>query len=141
MRGMRKIRNAIVMSVAGVSFVSGCTQMRLRTPSPEEKRHYLISKNLDEALIDRNEKGPLNLVDVLASDGAQTPDSPIAFAMQQKSLIASDIQLASYTDEESEEMPALTAEEKGSSILIGTIIVIGVIVGATIPILYLLHVF
>ena len=133
-------KHLIFPLTAVVAMTAACTGMRLRTPTAEEKRQYLFTKNIDRAMIDANEQGPLSILPYLS--GAQgVPDSPVALWNQQKELVKGDIILAGYDDSDDDGLSELSGEDKGTSVLVATLIVLGVIIAVAVPVLYALHVF
>jgi len=116
-----------------------CANIRLRQPTFEEKQHYVFSKNLDPALIDANERGPLNILPYLSEADQVVGETPVDFIRKQKSYVTGDIVRAGYDTQDEGDM-ALSGEEKGSAVMITILVIVGVVVGAAVPILYLLNI-
>jgi hypothetical protein len=133
---------SIIFSISVVFLVSSCAHYRLRTPTPEEKRNYVISKNLDRAILDPVELGPLNVIPALASGGDHPRSSFNQYYQYQKGLLEKDIIRVGYDDDTDEDfgMPPLSGEEKSHAVIIGVLIVGLVLVGATLPLLFWLDV-
>src|SRR5262245_26682002 len=131
------MKRALSVVLALFLVQAGCGEVRLRTPTPEEKREYLFSKNLDRALIDPNENGPLEVLPALAE--TEEDVSPFTFARRQHDLIKSEIMQAGYSDDEGG-FNEFNNDEKGASVVIAVLIIVGVLAGAAVPLLYLLHV-
>ena len=137
----RSKASVLVLSLLLAFITCSCIAYRLRRVSPAEKRNFVISPHLDEALIDPLERGPLNSVVELASDGEGPYSSPLKFIKHQRQLIKGDIIRVGYGDND-DDMGAddMSGSEKTSSVMIAIIIVVGVLAGATVPLLFALHV-
>lgn len=134
-------RSLSVYLAIAVCVLSACSSARLRVPTAEERRHYVFSKNLDPALIDANEQGPARIVYALSEGGNNESSTPWGFAREQHDRVMADIQVAGYDEsDDGMMMPSMDHEEKGASVMIGTIIIILVLAGAAVPLLFYLDV-
>lgn len=133
------MRKNIFFILLCLGIFQACSSLRLREPSDQEKKHFVFSKNLDPALIDANERGPLNILPYLSEADQVVGQTPLDFIRNQKSLVAGDIVRAGYDTQDEGDMP-LSGEEKSSAIMITIIVLVGVVVGAAVPILYLLNI-
>jgi len=138
--------NRILSLFLVICFLStswGCSGFYLRQPTSFERNYFLISKNLDRAIIDPAERGPLNILPLLMEADGYEDHSPMDMVKRQKGLVAGDLFRVGYDDniDDLGGMPSLSGDEKGQTILIATLIVVGVIVGVTVPLLIALNVF
>ena len=130
----------IALSSYGVQM--GCTSLRLRSPTLQEKSFFLFSKNIDRAILDPAEKGPLQIVSGLSGMDDTTPLTPRDWYKRQKGLLQKDIIRAGYDDGVDDLGEGhMEGGEKGQAVLITVIILVIVVAGATIPLLIALDVF
>lgn len=121
----------LLIVMTAISF-SACSGLKLRQPSAEEKRHYVFSENIDRAVIDPNEVGPLDIVPLLATDDAANFSNPFERTAK---VFRRDIVRAGY-DEGDQGTTQVVGDEKGQAVLIAVMIVFVVLAGAAAPILY-----